>query len=85
MFDFENEAEQQLLLSKGLMIEDYNKTEDELVRKISPEGLNVLREKLKYPKYKKQFLTLLKEELSGFPEEIQKGVLFDLHMQLVNG
>ena len=77
---FEHQAG--VLCEKGFMKERYDDKVDDLVRTFTPKGIKVVRDILKDPKYQKDLMKILYEEIKDLPNEAQVGVVHELREML---
>lgn len=71
-----------VLCEKGFMKERYDERVDELVRTFTPHGIVVVKQILKDPKYQKEFLKMIYNEVKDLPREAQFGVVNEIRSML---
>ena len=77
---FEHQAG--VLCEKGFMKERYDDKVDDLVRTFTPKGIKVVRDILKDPKYQKDLMKILYEEIKDLPKQAQIEVVHELREML---
>lgn len=71
-----------VLCEKGFMKERYDDKINELIRTFTPKGIDVVKDILKDPKYQKEFMKMIYNEIKDFPKQTQIGIVQEIEGML---